>query len=64
MSKNKFVDLPIGNYYGDLEAYEKDGVFYLNLDNYDGSNEKEIPESLYNELVKWNDSLIIKKGGV
>ena len=42
MSKNKFVDLPIGNYYGGLEAYEKDGVFYLNLDNYDGSNEKWI----------------------
>ena len=47
----------IGNYYGGLcVATDDDGKFYWSIENYDGNDWQEIPESLYNELVKYDDT--------
>ena len=45
----------ISNYYGGLSAKEVDGKFYWSIENYDGEDWEEIPESLYRELLKFND---------
>lgn len=46
----------IGNYYGCLSVKEEDGKFYWAIENYDGISWEEIPESLYIELNKFEDS--------
>ena len=43
----------IGNYYGGVEVCEKDGQFYWGVENFDGIEWEEIPESLYDELIKF-----------
>ena len=45
----------IGNYYGNLEVKEGGGLYYWTIENYEGIDWEEIPESLYNELVKFED---------
>ena len=47
----------IGNYYGMLTAKKKKGLFYWSIKNWDGHRWEEIPESLYKELIQFNDSL-------
>ena len=49
----------IGNYYGGLHIAKDDDKFYWLIENYDTdfsdrSEFEEIPESLYNELIKFN----------
>lgn len=46
----------IGNYYGSLHILEKDGVYYFGIENYSGMYMEEIPKSLYNELLKYNET--------
>ena len=51
----------IGNYYGGLNVMTLDGKFYWCIENYDTDFEdldtwEEIPKTLYNELVKYNES--------
>ena len=41
------IALRLGNYYGEVVAVEKEGKYYLELDNYDGTNEVEISQELY-----------------
>ena len=43
----------IGNYYGGLSVKTEDGKHYWSIENYDGQNWEEIPESLYRALVKY-----------
>lgn len=43
----------IGNYYGGLEVKDDNGVYYWSIENYDGHDWEEIPESLYKELIKF-----------
>ena len=43
----------IANYYGSLEVATEDGKFFWAIENWDGHNWKEIPESLYNALVEY-----------
>lgn len=47
----------IGNYYGGLHVFRRDGKFYWFIENWDTvmrdpEEAEEIPESLYNELIK------------
>ena len=45
------VDFGIENYYGSVEAFEKDGKFYISLADYCDVSEVEISEKLWNALV-------------
>ena len=46
----------IASYYGCLTTYSsEDGKYYWGIENYDGTEWEEIPESLYNELVRFED---------
>jgi hypothetical protein len=45
------IQLGLSNYYGDVVAREKDGKFFLELDNWDGTNRIEISQELY-EMIK------------
>ena len=45
----------IGNYYGSLEVKKEDGAFFWSIENWDGTVWEEIPESLYIELVKFEE---------
>jgi len=47
----------IGNYYGGLHVFERDGKFYWTIEDWNGISFddydiQEISESLYNELIK------------
>ncbi len=47
----------IGNYYGSLEVFTKDGRFYWSIEDYSGEdNFEEIPEYVYQALSKFQDS--------
>lgn len=46
----------IGNHYGCLEVRKEDGKFYWSIENWNGHYWEEIPESLYIELIKFEDS--------
>jgi hypothetical protein len=47
----------IGNCYGGLIAKEENGKFYWCVEGYLGDDWEEIPESLFNELVKYSESI-------
>jgi hypothetical protein len=42
----------IGNYYGGL-CIKECGKFYWGIENYDGTQYKEIPEFLYDALLRY-----------
>jgi hypothetical protein len=46
----------IGNYYGGLYVKNENDKYYWSIENWDGMDWEEIPESLYDELVKFEDS--------
>lgn len=51
----------IYNYYGFLGVREDDGKFYWGIDDHDGDwHWEEIPEYLYKNLIKFNDSIKAK----
>jgi hypothetical protein len=43
----------IGNHYGGLSVKEEDGKHYWSIENHDGHDWQEIPESLYRSLVEY-----------
>jgi|688.fasta_scaffold1029985_1 hypothetical protein len=43
----------IGNYYGGLWVKTENNKCYWSIENYDGQNWREIPESLYRALVEY-----------
>tara|TARA_R110002167_G_scaffold95857_1_gene254780 strand:+ start:707 stop:874 length:168 start_codon:yes stop_codon:yes gene_type:complete len=45
----------IGNYYGTLNIRDKNGIFEWGIEDYSGVEWEQIPESLYNELVKFKE---------
>lgn len=45
----------IGNYYGGLSVKQADDKFYWSIENYDGPYWEEIPESLYRELLAFEE---------
>ena len=58
MSELKQTDIgEIGNYYGCLEVRTDGKKFEWSIGNYDGYFWEEISETLYNELMKHNESL-------
>ena len=46
----------IGNYYGCLSVKVEGGVPYWSIENWDGHHWDEIPDNLYLELIKHNES--------
>lgn len=44
---NNVVDIGISNTYGSVTAYEEGGKYFLALDDYSGTDEKEISKELY-----------------
>jgi hypothetical protein len=46
----------ISNYYGGLRVKEEAGKFWWSIENFDGDLWEEIPESLYLELIKFQDA--------
>ena len=47
----------IGNYYGGLRVRDEDGEYFWSIENWDGNVWSEIPKSLYDELIRYDDSL-------
>ena len=46
----------IGNYYGCLSVKKEESKFFWSIEDFSGHLWQEIPESLYEELLKFNDS--------
>jgi hypothetical protein len=46
------ISLVICNYYGTVEAYEEDGKFYIELDNWSEPDKKEISKEFYEAIIK------------
>lgn len=46
------ISLVICNYYGEVEAYEEDGKYYIELDNWSEPDRKEISKEFYNAIIK------------
>ena len=48
----------IGNYYGGLSVKtEPDGTFWWGIENYNPTTWEQIPQSLYDELVKFGSGV-------
>ena len=45
----------IGNYYGGLGVKQEDGKFFWSIENYSGDHWDEIPQQLYDALIKYED---------
>ena len=43
----------IGNYYGGLEIKTEDGSYFWGIENWNGCAWQEIPEDLYEALLKF-----------
>ena len=57
MEKHK--EMPVGNisgYYGGLVIEERSGKYFWGIVDHGGINEEEIPESLFQELLKFKNS--------
>ena len=46
----------IGNYYGRLSVKKEDRKFFWSIENWDGHDWEQIPKSLYEELLKFEES--------
>ena len=46
----------IGNYYGSLHIRVGNGVHQWGIENYNGFFWEDIPKSLYDEMVKFQDA--------
>ena len=46
----------IGNYYGCLTVEERGGKYFWSIENWCGHDWEEIPKSLYDELIKFDES--------
>ena len=46
------IYMGLSNFYGEVEAYEEDGKYYIELDNYSRPSRKEISEEFYNAIKK------------
>ncbi len=47
----------IGNHYGGLHVDSENGRYFCSIENWDGHYWQEIPKSLYDELIKYQESL-------
>ena len=54
----------VGNCYGGVVIMESDGDFYIGVSGYEGDQVQSIPESLYAELMAFQDALDRKETGV
>lgn len=46
----------IGNYYGDLRVKEENGSYFWCIPDVNGDYWEEIPKSLYNELISFENN--------
>lgn len=51
----------IGNYYGGLLIKKEKGKYFWSIENYSGCEWEEITESLYKELVRFENDCRLKK---
>ena len=56
MSKKSTSIGQIGNYYGGLSIYEKDGVYFWGIDDVYETDWEEIPKSLYDSLLAFQET--------
>ena len=49
----------IGNYYGCLSVKKEGRKFFWSIENWDGHGWEQIPKSLYEELIKFEESNLI-----
>lgn len=54
----------IGNYYGGLAIKNEDRKCFWSIENYDGHDWEEIPQSLFDELNRFQDFLESKTKGI
>jgi hypothetical protein len=47
----------IGNYYGGLRVKQEGEKYYWSIENYSGDEWEEIPKSLYDELMAFEDCI-------
>ena len=52
-STNKQSIGDIGNYYGGLSVKTENGRYYWSIEDWDGDEWEEIPQYLYDALVKY-----------
>ena len=45
----------ISNYYGGLNIKKEKNKYYWGIENWDGTEWEEIPETLYNELLNFEN---------
>ena len=50
------IELGLENTYGSVSFYKNDGKFFMELDDCMGADKLEIPEYLYEALVKFKNS--------
>lgn len=48
----------IGNYYGALSVKEAVGTYFWGIEDCSGTSWEEIPKSLYDELVRFEESRV------
>lgn len=46
----------IGNYYGHLSVKVSGDKFFWSIENWDGHHWQEIPKSLYDELIRFQEA--------
>lgn len=46
----------IGNYYGGLVVKKENGKFYWGIEDYEDTRWEEIPESLYQSLIEFENA--------
>ena len=51
-SQAKHIFLGLSNYYGEVEAFEINGKYYLGLENWSGISHREISEEFFNAIKK------------
>lgn len=45
------IETGLGNYYGSVEFVERDGKYFMTLENYDGEHYVEISKAFYEAAV-------------
>jgi hypothetical protein len=53
--ENEYISTPFGNTYGSLEIIQRDGKFYANMGDCFEQDDQEIPQYLYDALLKYTN---------
>ena len=56
------VETGVGNYYGNVEFSRRDGVYYLQLENWNGMNRVEISKEFFEAAQREFDNAAVSYG--